>query len=43
MRDRGTARLFEAVKLPVKIVTRKLGEGHPNSVDVIRAGQVQGL
>ncbi|MGI5835918.1 MAG: carbamoyl-phosphate synthase large subunit [Chloroflexota bacterium] len=39
----GTARLFEAVKLPVKIVTRKLGEGHPNSVDVIRAGQVQGV
>jgi len=39
----GTARLFEAVKLPVKMVTKKLGEGHPDSVDAIREGQVQGV
>jgi carbamoyl-phosphate synthase large subunit len=39
----GTARLFEAIKLPVQMMTKKLGEGHPNAVDVIGSGQVQGL
>ncbi|HEX9016534.1 MAG TPA: carbamoyl-phosphate synthase large subunit [Chloroflexota bacterium] len=39
----GTARLFEAVNLPVQVITKKLDEGHPNVVDVIRGGQVQGV
>jgi carbamoyl-phosphate synthase large subunit len=39
----GTARLFEAVNLPVQVITKKLNEGHPNVVDVIRSGQVHGV
>ena len=39
----GTARLFEAVRLPVQMITKKLDEGHPNVVDVIREGMVQGV
>ena len=39
----GTARLFEAVKLPVQVIASKLQEGHPNVVDVIREGRVQGV
>ncbi|MGE5618451.1 MAG: carbamoyl-phosphate synthase large subunit [Sphingomonadaceae bacterium] len=39
----GTARLFEAVRLPVRVITKKLDEGHPNVVDVIREGRVQGV
>ncbi|MHB0867846.1 MAG: carbamoyl-phosphate synthase large subunit [Chloroflexota bacterium] len=39
----GTARLFEAVKLPVRVMTKKLDEGHPNVMDVIREGRVQGV
>ena len=39
----GTARLFEAVKLPVRVITKKLGEGHPNVIDVIHEGVVHGV
>ncbi len=39
----GTARLFEAVKLPVQVITKKLDEGHPNVLDVIREARVQGV
>lgn len=39
----GTARLFEAVKLPVQVITKKLDEGHPNVMDVIHEGLVQGV
>jgi carbamoyl-phosphate synthase large subunit len=39
----GTARLFEAVKLPIELVTWKLGEGYPDVVDVIREGRVHGV
>ena len=39
----GTAKLFEAVRLPVAMITRKLDEGHPNVEDVIRSGRVQGV
>jgi len=39
----GTARLFEAVKLPVQVIASKLQEGYPNVVDVIREGRVQGV
>ncbi|HLC30717.1 MAG TPA: carbamoyl phosphate synthase large subunit, partial [Dehalococcoidia bacterium] len=36
----GTAALIEALGLPVTLVTKKLGEGHPNVVDVIVEGIV---
>ncbi len=37
----GTARYIrEALSLPVEMVTKKLGEGHPNVVDAIQAGRV---
>jgi carbamoyl-phosphate synthase large subunit len=39
----GTATMLEAVGIPVKLITKKLGEGHPNVVDVIRDGMVQGV
>ena len=39
----GTAVILEAVGLPVKMVTKKLDEGSPNVVDVIRARQVIGV
>ena len=39
----GTARLFEAIGLPVQTITKKLDEGHPNVVDVIQSGLVQGV
>jgi len=39
----GTARLFEAGKLPVRVITKKLGEGHPNVIDVIHEGVVHGV
>ncbi|MFC1945940.1 carbamoyl-phosphate synthase large subunit [Chloroflexota bacterium] len=39
----GTAAMISAVGLPVKMVTKKLNEGHPNVVDVIRDGTVNGV
>jgi len=36
----GTASMLEALGLPVKMTTKKLGEGHPNVVDVINDGTV---
>ncbi|MBI3967553.1 MAG: carbamoyl-phosphate synthase large subunit, partial [Chloroflexi bacterium] len=39
----GTAELIKAKNLPVKKITKKLNEGHPNVVDVIKAGEVQGV
>ncbi len=39
----GTAAMIEAIGLPVTMVTKKLGEGHPNVVDVIRNGTVSGV
>ncbi len=39
----GTAAMIEAVALPVKMVTKKLGEGHPNVVDVIQDNSVNGV
>ncbi|MGH2458108.1 MAG: carbamoyl-phosphate synthase large subunit, partial [Chloroflexota bacterium] len=39
----GTARLIETLGLAVEGVTRKLQEGHPNVVDAIEAGLVQGV
>ena len=39
----GTANMIESVGLPVKIVTKKLSEGHPNVIDVIQYGFIDGV
>jgi len=39
----GTAAMIEAAGLPVKMISKKLGEGHPNVVDVIIDGTVDGV
>lgn len=39
----GTAAMIAAVGLPVQIITKKLSEGHPNVLDVINDGTVQGV
>ncbi|MCL0091734.1 carbamoyl-phosphate synthase large subunit [Dehalococcoidales bacterium] len=39
----GTAAMIEAVKLPVKMITKKLSEGHPNVIDTINDGTVNGV
>ena len=39
----GTAAMIEAIGLPVQMVTKKLDQGHPNVVDVIRDGVVHGV
>ena len=35
--------LIEAVGLPVTMITKKLSEGHPNVVDIINDGTVDGV
>jgi carbamoyl-phosphate synthase large subunit len=39
----GTAAMIEAVGLPVIMISKKLSEGHPNVVDIIRDGAVSGV
>jgi len=39
----GTATMIEAVDLPVKMITKKLSEGHPNVIDIINDGTVNGV
>ncbi len=39
----GTAAMIEAAGMPVKVITKKLSEGHPNVVDVIRHNTVDGV
>jgi len=39
----GTAAMIESLGFPVKMVTKKLGEGHPNVADVIQDGFVDGV
>jgi carbamoyl-phosphate synthase large subunit len=39
----GTAEMIESMGLPVKMVTKKLSEGHPNVVDVIQDNSVSGV
>jgi len=39
----GTAAMIEAVGLPVKMISKKLSEGHPNVVDIISDGTVNGV
>ena len=39
----GTAAMIEAVGLPVTMISKKLSEGHPNVVDIINDGIVNGV
>jgi carbamoyl-phosphate synthase large subunit len=39
----GTAALIEVLGMPVTMITKKLSEGHPNVVDVIKSGTVNGV
>jgi carbamoyl-phosphate synthase large subunit len=39
----GTAAMIESMGLPVKMVTKKLSEGHPNVVDAIQGNSVSGV
>ena len=39
----GTAAMVEAVGLPVTTITKKLSEGHPNVIDIINDGTVNGV
>jgi carbamoyl-phosphate synthase large subunit len=39
----GTAGMIATMGLPVTTITKKLGEGHPNVVDVINDGTVDGV
>jgi carbamoyl-phosphate synthase large subunit len=39
----GTAAMIAALGLPVTVITKRLGEGHPNVVDVISDGRVQAV
>ena len=39
----GTAAMLEAAGLPVKIISKKLTEGHPNIIDIINDGTVSGV
>jgi carbamoyl-phosphate synthase large subunit len=39
----GTAEMIESMGLPVKMVTKKLSEGHPNVIDVIQDNSVSGV
>jgi carbamoyl-phosphate synthase large subunit len=39
----GTAEMIESMGLPVKLVTKKLSEGHPNVIDVIQNNSVSGV
>jgi carbamoyl-phosphate synthase large subunit len=39
----GTAAMIEAANMPVKMISKKLSEGHPNVVDVINNGTVNGV
>jgi len=39
----GTAAMIQALGLPVTMISKKLSEGHPNVVDIIRDGTVGGV
>ena len=39
----GTARMLTELGLPVKLITKKIEAGHPNVLDVIQDGQVNGV
>jgi carbamoyl-phosphate synthase large subunit len=39
----GTAAMIQAAGIPVQVITKKLSQGHPNVVDVIRHSIVDGV
>ncbi|MDV2989958.1 MAG: carbamoyl-phosphate synthase large subunit [Dehalogenimonas sp.] len=39
----GTAAMIETAGLPVKLISKKLSEGHPNIVDIVRNGTVNSV
>jgi len=39
----GTADMIEEIGLPVTMITKKLGEGHPNVIDIINDQTVSGI
>ncbi len=39
----GTAAMIKSVGLPVKVISKKLSEGHPNVIDIINDGIVNGV
>jgi len=39
----GTAAMIEAAGIPVTMISKKLGEGHPNVIDIIDDGTVNGV
>src|SRR5690606_27174570 len=39
----GTATLIQELGIPVEMVTKRLNEGHPNVVDVVRDGTVRAV
>jgi len=39
----GTAAMIESAGLPVKMISKKLSEGHPNVIDIISDGTVNGV
>ncbi len=39
----GTASMIEAEGMPITMISKKLGEGHPDILDVIRDGTVKGI
>jgi carbamoyl-phosphate synthase large subunit len=39
----GTAAMIERAGLPVKMISKKLSEGHPNVIDIINNGTVDGV
>jgi len=39
----GTSALLQSAGLPVKMISKKLSEGHPNIVDIIRDGTINGI
>lgn len=39
----GTSAMLQSAGLPVKMISKKLSEGHPNIVDIIRDGTVDGI
>ena len=43
VKGEGTAAMIEAAGIPVKMVTKKLSEGHPDMIDVIERGKVNGV
>ncbi|MBI4302071.1 MAG: ATP-grasp domain-containing protein, partial [Chloroflexi bacterium] len=39
----GTAAMLKALEMPVTMISKKLSEGHPNVVDIIQDGTVNGV